>query len=92
MERQGRAAGTKAMISLLQLGRTHGYERLRVAIESALALGCSDSAAVQHLLTTPDLQREQPGELRDLGLLARFERPLPAVDAYDELLVGGRAS
>lgn len=92
MERQGRAAGTKAMISLLQLGRMHGYERLRVAIESALALGCSDSAAVQHLLTTPDLQREQPGELRDLGLLARFERPLPAVDAYDELLVGGRAS
>ena len=92
MARQGRAAGTKAMISLLQLGRTHGYERLRVAIESALALGCSDSAAVQHLLTTPDLQREQPVELRDLGLLARFERPLPAVDAYDELLVGGRAS
>jgi hypothetical protein len=92
MERQGRSAGTKAMIGLLQLGKAHGSDRLRVAIETALALGCSDSAAVQHLLTTPDLRREPPAELQDLGLLARFERPLPAVDAYDELLVGGRAS
>jgi hypothetical protein len=80
------------MIGLLQLGRTHGQERLRVAVETALALGCSDSAAVQHLLATPMLTRAQPAELPDLGLLARFERPLPAVDAYDELLVGGRAS
>jgi hypothetical protein len=92
VERHGRSAGTKAMIGLLQLGKTHGYERLRVAIETALALGCSDSAAVQHLLTTPDWRREQPAGLPDLGLLARFERPLPAVDAYDELLIGGRAS
>jgi transposase len=91
MERQGEAAGTKAMIGLLQLGRTHGYDRLRVAIETALALGCSDHAAVQHLLTTPDLRREQPAELLDLGPLAQFERPLPAVDAYDQLLAVGRA-
>jgi hypothetical protein len=91
MERQGRSAGTKAMIGLLKLGKAHGFERLRVAIETALALGCSDSAAVEHLLTTPDLRRERPAELPALGLLARFERPLPAVDAYDELLVGGRA-
>jgi hypothetical protein len=92
MERHGRSAGTKAMIGLLQLGKLHGYERLRVAIETALALGCSDSAAVQHLVTTPTLTRAQPAELPDLGPLAQFERPLPVVDAYDELLVGGRAS
>lgn len=91
-ERQGASAGTKAMISLLKLGKTHGYDRLRSAIEAARALGCSDSAAVQHLLTTPDLQRAQPAALPELGLLARFERPLPVVDAYDELLIGGRAS
>src|SRR3954447_5505031 len=29
--RQGRAAGTKAMIELLQLGRCHGQDRLRTA-------------------------------------------------------------
>jgi hypothetical protein len=74
----------------LKLGKT--YDRLRVVIETALALGCSDSAAVQHLLTSDDLKRKQPAELADLGLLARYERPLPAVDAYDALLVSGRAS
>jgi transposase len=92
MERHGRSAGTKAMIGLLQLGKKHGADRLQVAIETALALGCSDSAAVQHLLTAPDLKRDHPAALQDLGLLARFERPLPAVDDYDALLVGGRVS
>ena len=62
----------------------------RVAIETALALGCSDSAAVQHLLTTPELQRSRPAELVDIGMLAQYERPLPVVDAYDQLLVGER--
>jgi hypothetical protein len=92
MDRQGRSPGTKAMIALLQLGKTHGYGQLREAIETALALGCSDAAAVQHLLTSRDLRREEPAALADLGLLARFERPLPAVDAYDALLVGARTS
>jgi hypothetical protein len=80
------------MIGLLKLGKTHGYDRLRVAIETALALGCSDSAAVQHLLTSDDLKRKQPTEPLDLGLLTRYERPLPVVDGYDALLVSGRAS
>lgn len=92
MERHGQSGGTKAMIGLLKLGKAHGSDRLRVAIETALALGCSDSAAVQHLLTSDDLKRKQPAELLDLGLLARYERPLPAVDGYDALLVSGRAS
>jgi transposase len=91
-ERQGPSAGTKAMIGLLQLGQTHGQERLRVAIETAQALGCSDSAAVAHLLTTPQLERAPIAELADLGRLAQFARPLPTVDAYDQLLVTGRAS
>jgi transposase len=91
MERQGASAGTKAMISLLQLGRTHSFERLRVAIELALALGCQDAAAVAHLLTTPQLERARPAELADVGLLAQFARPLPDVAAYDQLLGVGRA-
>src|SRR5687768_1507470 len=46
MQRQGRQLGTKTMIELLQLGREHGFARLRVAIEAALDLGCTDAAAV----------------------------------------------
>lgn len=90
-ERQGQSAGTKAMIGVLELGRTYGYERLRAAIERALALGCSDSAAVAHLLASPQLGHAPPPRLEDLGVLAHYARPLPRVDAYDQLLaVGGR--
>jgi len=88
MARRGQQAGTKEMIGLLQLGRTHGQERLRGAIEEALALGCRDAAAVQHLMSASELGREQPAVL-DIGPLAAFERPLPQVREYDQLLVGG---
>lgn len=89
MERQGRSAGTKAMLAVLQLGRQHGPARLRAAVDQALARGCPDAAAVRHLLVTPMLARDVPPTLGDLGVLERFERPLPAVDAYDQLLVAG---
>ena len=89
MERQGRQAGTKAMIGLLQLGRDYGQTRLRAAIEQAIALGCTDSAAVRHLVTVPDQDRVPP-MLLDVGTLAQFARPLPDVTSYDQLLpVGG---
>jgi len=87
IERHGRGAGTKKLIELLQLGRTHGQEKLRAAVEQALALGCQDSAAVRHLLTTSLLERAEPTPIA-VGPLASFERPLPSVSDYDRLLVG----
>jgi hypothetical protein len=95
------------MIELLQLGRAQGaagYTALRGAIEAALALGCSDAAAVRYLLTaraattraadapasliglaaTPPTAA--PLALDELGRLARYERPLPEVSSYDQLL------
>ena len=88
MERQGRQLGTKAMIELLQLGGRQGHARLRKAIESALQLGCTDAAAVRHLMTADDLLHQRPALLVEIGsTLSRYERPLPHVRAYDELLV-----
>jgi len=86
--RQGRQAGTKAMIGLLQVGRDYGQPRLRAAIEQALALGCTDSAAVRYLVTAPDNDR-MPTAAVEIGALARFERPLPDVTPYDRLLPAG---
>ena len=93
IERHGRGNGTKEMIGLVRLGRTHGQERLRAAVEEALALGCGDSAAVRHLLSAKGLERLSPLPL-EVGELAAFERPLPALGDYDRLLaepIGGRA-
>jgi hypothetical protein len=87
IERHGRQAGTREMIALLQLGRAHGPAKLRLTIEAALALGCTDGAAVRHLLTAG--QRERPrSEPIDIGELAAFERPLPTLGEYDRLLAG----
>jgi transposase len=83
--RHGRAKGTREMIELLQLGRTYGQERLRAAVERSLALGCTDSAAVRYLLSSPQLERTRPEPL-PVGNLAAFERPLPEVGDYDRLL------
>jgi len=83
--RHGRQAGTKAMIELLQLGRVHGQATLAAAIHAALVLGCTDEAAVRHLVTAKTLEHARP-EALVVGALAQFERPLPTVGEYDQLL------
>ena len=89
IERYGRQKGTKELIELLQLGRTYGQEKLREAVEGALALGCGDSATVRYLLTAHQLERVSAAPIA-VGDLAVYERPLPVVTDYDQLLVGGR--
>jgi len=73
------------MIELLQLGRRHGWRELQAAVEQALALGCADAAAVGHLLAAPALGK-RPAPAIELGALADYERPLPSVTDYDQLL------
>jgi hypothetical protein len=90
MARHGRRAGTREMIALLQLGRRHGQPQLRAAVEAALALGCTDGAAVRYLVTARALARIRPAAV-EVGGLAQFERPLPDVAGDDQLLeAGGR--
>lgn len=88
MERHGKQVGTKQMIDLLKLAKQNGRGRLKEAIETALATGCTDAAAVQHLFHAPDLNRA-PCEAIDIGSLERYQRPLPAVNEYDQLLMAG---
>jgi transposase len=85
MNRSGRQAGTRAMIELLNLGKAHGYERLRHTVEATLKMGSCDIATVRYLLTADDLNRP-PTEAIDIGLLCRYERPMPVMSAYDQLL------
>jgi transposase len=84
-ERHGKQEGTREMIELLRLGPQHGWEELRKVIEQALALGCTDAAAVRHLLTAAALTHgERP--LQQIGSLERYERPMPVLNEYDKLL------
>lgn len=90
MDRHGKQSGTRQMIEMLKLARQHGHERLRQAIEKALASGCTDPAAVRHLLHAGELNHVAC-EAIDVGLLERYERPLPVMNDYDRLLMAGGA-
>jgi transposase len=84
-QRQGKQAGTRAMIEILLEGQIHGAERLRQAVERALELGCSDKAAVEYLLREEKAEKQIP-EAIELGALLAYERPQPTMAAYDQLL------
>jgi transposase len=90
MERHGKQSGTKQMIDLLKLSPKYGHQKLRDAIESAMATGCYDAAAVRHLLDVDQLQHVSC-EAIDVGFLERYARPLPGLQEYDQLLTAGAA-
>lgn len=89
IERHGKHQGTKAMIALLQLGRIHGPGKLQEAVEAALAMGCQDSAAVRYLVTANDRDHVRT-EVIAVGALEQYDRPVPTVTEYDQLLAGGK--
>ena len=90
MERQGKQSGTRQMIELLKLAPKYGQLKLQEAIESALAVGCYDAAAVRHLLNVDEL-RHRSCEAVEVGVLDRYARPLPLMQEYDQLLIAGGA-
>ena len=83
--RHGRSEGTREMIELLELGAGQGWDRLRVAVEQSLSMGCHDGAAIRHLLTAEQFNRPVIAAI-EIGDLARYERPLPVMTGYDLLL------
>jgi len=85
MIRNGKQNGTRRMIELLQLGKTHGQDKLRQAVESALEMGSCDVSTVRYLMTADKLDRV-PGEPIDVGTLSCYEQPLPVMTDYDQLL------
>ena len=84
MERRGRSEGTREMIGLLQLISMHGNRQVRAAVEQALACGSSDATTVRHLLRVDMHGEHNAPPLWGTG--AGFERPLPKLDIYDQLL------
>jgi transposase len=86
MTRHGKHAGTRQMIGVLQLARTYGAGALRHTVEAALTWGCSDLAAVRHLLLTESLERPPIAPMAIGPALAHYDRALPSVAEYDTLV------
>jgi len=79
------------MVELIRIGREAGYEKLTTAIEEALEMGCTDVAAIRHLMMSDQLQHTV-GEVVDIGSLSAYERPLPSMIEYDQLFSTGLCS
>ena len=86
-QRHGRQDGTRSMVALLRLGREFGYAKLETAVSQALELGCTDVAAIRHLLMSDQLQHAAVTMI-EIGALAAYERPLPTMAEYNQLLGG----
>lgn len=84
--RHGKSKGTREMIALVRVGLSDGWERLIAAVEEALRIGASDAAAVLHILRMPDPQQRRRYAVALAAELVQFERPMPAMDEYDQLL------
>lgn len=91
MARHGKQDGTREMIAVLQLGREHGLPRLTATVAQAVALGCTEAAAIRHLLSVDTLTHAVVAAV-PVGALACFDRPVPSVAAYDGLLDSAVAS
>ena len=84
-QRQGRQEGTRSMIALIRLGCEFSYAKLETAVAQALQLGCTDVAAIRHLLMSDELQHAVVTTV-EIGALAAYERPLPTMTEYNQLL------
>ena len=84
-ERHGRQGGTRSMVAIIRMGREFGYAKLETSVAQALALGCTDVAAIRHLLMTDELQHAAVATV-EIGALAAYERPLPTLTEYNQLL------
>jgi len=90
-DRLGKPSGTRAMVDLLLFSRTHGSPALKLAADKALALGCTDESAVKCLLAQAS-SASSPAMLsaEELGTLSRYDRALPEMSGYDQLLAGAQ--
>jgi transposase len=80
----GDGAGTRMLIEILLAHRTLPAAALTAALTRAMSSGVLDPQAV-----LIDARRQAAGQAAPvipIGALARYDRPAPALDAYDKLL------
>ena len=87
--KHGDAAGTRALIEVLLAHRTLPAAALAAAMTAAVGSGVLDPQVI-----VIEARRQASGQAAPviaIGALARYDRPAPALDAYDQLLTGSGA-
>lgn len=76
------------MVAVIRMGGEFGHAKLEATVAEALELGCTDVAAIRHLLMSDEL-RHTAHQTIEIGVLAAYERPLPTMNDYNQLLSAG---
>ena len=85
-ERSSPSEAARQMLCILMMHREFTPDEVLVAVELALEHGCYDPGAVSVLLRQITTQDKAPDPLRDLGELAKYDRPIQGTADYDRLL------
>jgi transposase len=86
---RGDAAGTRALIEVLLAHRTLPAQALAAAMTAAISTGITDPQVI--VIEARRHAGGQAAPVIPIGALARYDRPAPALDAYDQLLTGSGA-
>ena len=78
------AAGTRALIEVLLAHRALPAAAVEAAMAAAIGSGVLDAQAV--IIDARRRAGRQVAPVIPIGALARYDRPAPALDAYDQLL------
>jgi len=87
--KHGDAAGTRALIEVLLAHRTLPAAALTAAMAAAVSSGVLDPQVI--VIEARRRASGQAAPVIEIGALARYDRPAPALDAYDQLLTGSGA-
>ena len=86
MDRRGERDAVRHMVEILMLHRTNARAAVEAAVEQALTLGVADAKAVAQLVRAASDHERPTVPPIDVGDLERYERTLPDIGCYDELL------
>lgn len=86
--RGGDQDGTRALIGILLAHRRLPHESIIEALDAANQAGIVDPTVVI-VEARRHAERRPPADVVPIGTLARYDRPVPTIDAYDQLLTGG---
>ncbi len=84
----GDQAGTRALIEILLAHRRLPAESIIEALKAANHTGIVDPTVVI-VEARRNADQKQPADVIPIGGLARYDRPVPTITAYDQLLTGG---
>jgi hypothetical protein len=86
IERFDETEAARQMLCVLMLHRDHDADSVLVAVELGLEYGSVDAGAISVLVRQLSQTETTAPPLVDLGVLARYERPIADLSDYDALL------